>query len=362
MDWSLIIFVVVVIYFAFRGYRKGLFRSIARILSLVAGYIAAILYSGQLAAILESVTPLRGMVSFISASLLLFFGAGIVVSILFWLIAKLLLDTDTVSTPSALGGAALGTAFGVIAAIAIVWTFAFVRDMRPAAVTTEVTTSSPPSKIEDFAGRAASKAVNTAMSLGSVSPEVTSLSSALIEAPADMAQLTQRLASSKDLDLLLNDPQGQAILNHGDVDALQKLPAFQQLVTNPDMLALAKSAGMLDESANTQTMEADLARQMVDIWGKTQRVQNDQRVQEILSDPEFQQKIQSGNPLDLLSNARLLELADIIFAEGATPESAAGKQAGGTEPVNETGKKGTLIYSWTDKDGRVHYSDSSNKP
>ena len=50
-----------------------------------------------------------------------------------------------------------------------------------------------------------------------------------------------------------------------------------------------------------------------------QRVKNDARVQEIVSDPQFQQKLQSGNPLDLLTDLRLLELANIIFAD---PEAA----------------------------------------
>ena len=54
MDWSLIIFVVVVLFFGYRGYRKGLLRSLSRVLSLLAGYVAAILYATHVSSLLES--------------------------------------------------------------------------------------------------------------------------------------------------------------------------------------------------------------------------------------------------------------------------------------------------------------------
>ena len=50
MDWSLVIFLVVVVFFTYRGYRKGLLRSLSRILSLLAGYITSILYAGRVSA------------------------------------------------------------------------------------------------------------------------------------------------------------------------------------------------------------------------------------------------------------------------------------------------------------------------
>ena len=71
MDWSLIIFVIVAAYFGYRGYRKGLLKSLARLLSLGAGYLAAILYSSQLAALIEANAGLKGIAAFITASLIL---------------------------------------------------------------------------------------------------------------------------------------------------------------------------------------------------------------------------------------------------------------------------------------------------
>ncbi|MCP4386763.1 MAG: DUF4124 domain-containing protein [Gammaproteobacteria bacterium] len=355
MDWSLIIFLIVILIFGYRGYRKGLFKSLGRILSVLAGYICAILYTGQASRLLESQFQLQGIVAFLGATLLLFFGASLLVGLLFWLLQKLLLEDATVSIASSLGGGVVGLATGTLLAIVIVWCFTFVRDSRP--VETLATTASNPSGIEQLANRVAGKAVASAMSLSSTSPEVAKISAAVAAAPADMVQRAQRLANSEDMAALLNDPRNQALLDSGDHEALRKLPAFQQLIKNPDLQALASATGLLDDATrNNQALDAEVAIQLTDVWGRAQRVKNIPRVQEIIGDAEFQQKLRSGNPLDLLTNDKLLELANIIFAEPASEsEGASTSQQTGKAGQPETGKK---MYSWTDDSGRVHYSDT----
>jgi len=367
MDWSLIIFILVLAFFTYRGYKKGLFKSLSRVLSLIAGYVAAILYTGNLSALVESSTPLKGLAAFAAASLILFIGAGIVINLIFRIIGALMPDEHSESKGSSLGGAAVGLVVGLVVAVSLVWIFAFVRDMQPERELA-IPAQAPKSAIETFASKAASKVVSTAMNLASAKPEVVSLSAALIKSPGEIAQQAQRLANSNDINALLRDPDNQAVINTNDIDALQALPAFQQLVKNPDLLALTKSAGLVDESGNTAAIEARLASQITDIWGRMQRMKNDTRVQEILSDPEFQQKIQSGNPIDMLSNTKLLELADIIFADESGSTNAVGSvtsqgrsETNQVKPDNslkkQPEKKGTLIYSWTDKNGKTHYSD-----
>ena len=314
MDVSLVLFILVTAFFAYRGYRNGLLRSLSRIFSLLAGYTASILFTEQVSTLLTSQFQLHGMVSFIAAALGLFIVAGIAVSIIFHLIEELLPASEIPSTASSFGGLATGLMVGAIVAITAVWVFTFVRDFHGSS-TLEKLAPGEQSKIEIMANRIAGKAVTTAMSLGSVNPEVTRLSAAIIETPAEISLHAQQLINSGDLQALLSDPQNQSVLDSGDVKALQQLPAFQQLVNNPDFLALAEAAGMLnDDTAGNRSSETILATRMIEIWERMQRVKNDARVQEILSDPRFRQKVQSGNPLDLLTEPRLLELANIIFA------------------------------------------------
>jgi len=361
MDWPLVLFLAVVAIFAYRGYQKGLLRSLSRVLSLLAGYTASILYTEQVSAILASRFELEGIVSFIAAGLGLFFAAGVAVSIVFWIVAQLMPAQETPSTASALGGLAVGSMVGVIVAIIAVWSFTFVRDFRASPEVDELAQTDR-SKIETLASKVAGKAVNTAMSLGSVNPEVARLSAAMIEAPAEISQHARQLMSSADFQALLADPQTRAALESGDTRALQQLPAFQNLVKNPDFLALAESTGMLtDVAEGTGPSDAILATRMTEIWGRVERVKNDARVQEILGDPEFQQKVQSGNPMDMLTNPRLMELANIIFAE---PEAPDGRPVGANlnTPQSESNtppspEKKTKIYSWTDENGQIHISD-----
>ena len=365
MDWSLVIFIVVVLFFVYRGYRKGLLGSLSRVVSLVAGYVVAFLYTEQVAAMLDSQYQLQGIVWLVATALILFFATAVAVNILFWVLAKLLFSSESRSIAGSLGGATVGLVVGLIAAIIIVWTFMFVRDTRQAQFA-DATVNTKQTRIEKLASRAASKVVNTAMSMTAAQPEVTNLSSALVAAPAEISQHAQRLSNSDDLNALLNDPEAQDLLNRGDIDALRNLPALQRLARNPDLLALAKSAGMLDDSANSSAaVESVLAGQITDIWQRMRRVGNDQRVQQILNDPGFQQKIQSGNPVDLLTNARLLELADIIFADETEPDEPDSSGSDSMQPESSLQgqpEEKVRIHSWVDEDGRLHYSNIEAKP
>ena len=365
MDWSLIIFVAITLFFIYRGYRRGLLGSVARVLSVVAGYAAAFTFTGQVSQLIEAYTRLQGVLAFVVAGLALFIGAGVAINILFWGIARVLGKEGGISTASALGGAAVGLATGLLVSIIVIWTIGFVRETRvPSGA--EVAAMAKPGGIETLANRIAGKAVGSAMSIGDASPEVTRLTAALAKSPGAIVQQAQRLSQSEELTALLHDPGNQAVLNSGDADALRSLPAFQQLMKNPDMQALAESTGLLDEAAkNNQSADAALAERFTDVWGRAQRAKDNPRMQQILADPAFRQKVQSGNPLDLLGDEKLLELTNIIFdskieAVGVptviTPSSsqlpAAGAPSTATPP-----KSNKKIYTWTDDRGQLHVSD-----
>lgn len=360
MDWSLVIFVAIVLLMGYRGYRNGLLKSIARISSILVGYICAFLFSGQVASLVESNSGIQGIAAFAIASLLLFFGAAAIVGLCFRLIAKLWVKQEALSTASSVGGAVIGTLTGILIAVLVVWAFTFLRGLQ-ADPDTETAQPSPPSSIENLAGKVASEALNTAMSLGSASPEITRISSALFEAPADILRQVQRLSRDPDLLMLLTRPENRKALNSGDYRAVQRLEDFQKLARNPHMIEFMESTRLLEmaESDNRDPEDA-LAIQLSDVWMRTQRVKNDTRVQEILNDPEFRQNMLSGNPVSMLTDSQLLELADIIFSD----EAAADREPGNAEThtqnqVGETAKpvKPQKIYQWTDENGDVHFSN-----
>jgi uncharacterized membrane protein required for colicin V production len=351
MDWSLIIFTVVILLFAWRGLRRGFTRSLGRVFTVLAGYAAAILYSGPMSSWIEMQFGWQGVVAFVSTSLTLFLAGGLAMMLIFALLRRYLFPGDKISIMSALGGGFVGALVGVLLAIAIVWSFAFVRDMRSPA-TTETTASALPSRVETLANQLAGNAVSAAMNAGSVTPEVARLSGALAAAPTDAMQRSQRLMKSTEFLALMQDSRNQRVLDSGNPERVQKLPAFRALVANPDMLALGEMSGLADDD-----LKAELARQLTDTWGRAQKIRNDPRVQAILADPEFRAALDSGNPVDLLTNHQLLELADIVYAN-ETSAARSAQSTGGTSAVNPANKP-TEIYQWTDSSGRIHYSDQN---
>ena len=353
MDWSLIIFAVVILLFAWRGLRGGFIKSLGRVFTVLAGYAAAILYSGPLSSWIEMQFGWQGVVAFIGTSLTLFLAGGLAMMLIFALLRRYLFPGDDISTSSALGGGFVGALVGVLLAIAIVWSFAFVRDMR-SSDTTETTASEHSSGVETFANRLAGSAVSAAMNAGSVTPEVARLSGALAASPADSMQRTQRLMKSTEFLALMQDPRNHRVLDSGNPERVQQLPAFRALAVNPDLLALGEMSGLVDDD-----LEAELARQLTDTWGRTQQVKNDPRVQAILADPEFQAALDSDNPVDLLTNHQLLELADIIYADEAIAATS-DQSTAGTSAVNPP-KEPTEIHQWTDSSGRIHYSDQKRE-
>ncbi len=363
------IFIAVVVLFAYRGYRNGLLKSVGRILGVAAGYLCAIVFTGSFTGAVAAFTGLEGIAAFLAASAILFVGASIVVAILFWFIAVFVLRQREVSGASAFGGATVGAVTGMLVAVIIVWAFAFVRDVMPRETETLAFVDPEPAPIETLARRVASGAVDTAMAMGSAEPEVKAIGSALIESPAEVVQQAQRLSQSAELQQLLTDPRNRLVLDSGDPAAVRQLADFKKLARNPDMRDLMRSSGLADIAAeNNQNLEQALAAQFTSVWARTQRVKNDPRLHAILNDADFQRKVQSGNSLELLSDDRLLELASIVFGEqetaagmgqstGMAPPAPRSSTNQSSEPVDTPVKKKKKIYTWTDEDGRLHVSD-----
>ena len=346
MSLSFLLFVVVVALFAWRGFRSGLLKALARVLAVVAGYAAAIVFGGRVAGVFEDRFGLQGLLALGAASAALFVGAAALVTLLFWILQRFLPRKQEVSIPSAVGGGVVGGLVGVLFAIVIVWAFAFVRDMAPGAGGNTVAGAAA-GGLEAFANRVAGRAVSTAMSAADVEPEIARFSGAVLADPAEMTQRTQRLMESPELQALIQDPRNRQVLDSGNAERVQELPAFRALVANPDLVEMARIAGYADGPER----EAELAAKFTDIWGRTQRVKNDPRVREIVNDPEFRAAVESGNPVALLGNRQLFDLAGIIFADDSLPDAAT--QFESADPARAP----TKIYQWTDSSGRTHFSD-----
>ena len=364
MDKSLLIFIAVVLLFTYRGYRNGLLKSVGRILGVAAAYLSAILFTGSFSEIVANHFALQGLAAFLAASMVLFIGTYLLVIVLFGFATRAFLPRDEVTAVSSMGGAGVGVLTGMLVAIIIVWAFAFIRDVMPSSETFEFV-SREPAAIEKLANEVASGAVGTALEIGSAEPELKTLSTALFKAPGEVVQQAQKLSNNPNLQQLLTDPRNRMVLESGDPQAVSQLNDFRRFARDPDVQRFMQSVGLNEYAAETnQDLEQALASQLTSVWERTQRVKNDPRLHAILRDAEFQRQVQSGNPIDLLNNEKLLDLARIVFADES--EAAAAMPPTGTTGRNtvssgttqkQPANKKKKIYTWTDENGKLHISD-----
>ncbi|MEE4246110.1 MAG: CvpA family protein, partial [Kangiellaceae bacterium] len=123
MNISYLIFFVVTLYFAYQGYSKGVAKLSFRFIALVLAYVAALIFTRDLAPIVTQHTSVDGILSYVSAGLLLFFVTN-------WLVDKGLLQFYQLVTKNAgelatierISGSALGIVIGVFFGFILVWT------------------------------------------------------------------------------------------------------------------------------------------------------------------------------------------------------------------------------------------------
>lgn len=401
MDISLIVFCVTVAFFAYRGFRRGLGASLSRILGLLAGYGVAIIFTPSLSAWLQAETELQGIAVFLLAGISLFLGGGLLVSLMFSLVARLFVKKQTLSTASSVGGGVVGILAGIVIGLTLVWGLDFLQTLQFAknaentafaeqkSQKTTTDDSKPASEnpvvrdtrvadgrdkknaIEKAAAYVAGSAVTVAAQAMNISPEMSQASKALIQSPGQTVVQMQRLFKSEPLTTLLNERHSQTLLQQGNTRAVVQLPAFQRLIEHPDFSGLMQAAGLSVQS------EEQIAVQLSRLWRRAQQVKNNPQLQDIMSDPAFLEQLQSGNPFALLTNPKLQTLADIVYTSGIqepvtqpgefSSESASDFMTGDTtrsvpvipdaDRASTTAKPETKIYRWVDDQGRVHYSD-----
>jgi len=361
MTISLILFIVLPVFFAYRGYRQGFISSLSTIVSLAAAYLATILYTRSLSTIIIDQFDLQQIAALALASISLFICVYTITRLLLLITKRLLSKKVDKSLFSSVGGAMVGGTVGFIVAVIIVWAITFVRDSLEADNSISQNTQTDP--VEQISGKIVGNTVAKLLNSDKSSDGMTNLGTAFFQSPAQMTRQLKRLADSNDLQQLFSNHHNQAVLSSGDVEAVKQLAEFQQLINNPDLLALGRSAGMLPEdSTDQQLIEQQLAEKTIDIWQRVQQVQDDPRVRNILDDADFRQKLQSGNPLQIMADSRLLQLADLILAEDRDSSRESKSQTQPEMPSAEVNndKPPTEIYQWTDEDGRIHFSDKQN--
>jgi len=412
-----LIFIVILAFFAWRGYQKGFIGAITRVLSFLIAYPAAIFLTKPFAHIVRAYTGLDGLILFLVVGCTIFLITSFLVSFLLSSMARLVPSNQFTDTSSKLGGTVFGLIFGGVIGLVVVYVIDIV--IQPAAKTAQVANQSEtesartkaqrdqeaesikqyvvdggappaPNPVDtrtSFIDRTAKKLVSTAAStaVGIITSDKTStqITKTLTQDPQTMLGHVQNMTNNDEFKQLLNNPEFQAEMDQGNVQSLMQNRDFQELIQNPDMQAIIASAG--DAESGTSAEQA-AAEKMLLAWQKVSTLKNDPRVLEIVSDPAFQAQLNSNNKLSLLMNPKMRELSEIIFSNDAGIDSRYPARSTAVKPkkyyvveditdgvqqnrapeANPTlDKKKEIqeekLYRWTDEDGSVHYSDKPIK-
>lgn len=417
MSLTTIIFLVILLFFTWRGYQKGFVGAISRVLSFVVAYPAAIFLTKPFATFLRSYIGLDGLILFLIAGCTIFAVVSLLVTLLLNGIARLVPHNEFTQTSSKIGGAAFGVIFGSVFGLLAVYVVDLVAKPHQAVNAQENSTpktnkknnadeeesirkyviaEDAPTKntaandtfIDTSAKKLVSTAASTAVDIITDDKATSQITKVMTQDPQAMLGHVQNMTNNGELKQLLNKPDFQAALNHGNTDSLMQNADFQQLIQNPDMQAIISSA---DDETNGKTAEQAAAEKMIQAWQKVATIKNDPRVLDIVGDPAFQAQLNSTNKLPLLMNPKLRELSEIIFSNNSaarTPEQIESNtnrpapiktsehykvedithgvpQDSEAETPKPADKKAeqteTKLYRWTDENGKVHFSDKPIK-
>lgn len=410
MHITTIVFFALLAFFTWRGYQKGFIGSITRILGWIVAYPAAIIFTKPVAKILMEYTALDGLLVYFIAGSAIFLLVSFLVSLLLNLLAKLIPENDATKTGSRIGGAGVGILMGALVGLLVVYAIGLVITPKAQPLQQEiasdalsagdtesavnsndtVNTNNTPaagvphirdlgksndSFIEASAKKLIGNAAATAVDLALDDKTTTQITKAFVENPQTMLTHVQQVANDGQMKDLMADEKIQSLLTTGDTQALMRTAEFQSLMDNPSVQAL-----MAQSDVDSEVGSQAAAEKMVQAWNRVQTIKHDPRVIAIISDPEFQQQLNSPNKLPLMMNSKLNQLTEIIFSSETTPANGMGtyrvqnmddattgshvNPAANNPVIEDDSKPATTIYRWTDENGQVHYSDKpvQNKP
>lgn len=314
MGIASILLIICILFFTFSGYRKGLLKSLSQLFGLIAGYFCAFTYGSEAAQWIELNSPLKGMLAFSAGALGVFIVTSLAVKIGFGLLATLLPKSEILLKGSAIGGSLLGALWGAAIGFILVWVLSIARPYVPVLNDTSASTLLQVDIIENNATKIITHIFETIVKTVT-NPELTNISTAIAASPVETGLKVKKVWEKGELKDFLSNPDNQKILNDGDFATLEKLPEFQEIAKDEDLQTLLEDISAIPpDLAETERTQA-IAENMNNVWQRATSMKNNPRVQEILSDPEFIEQINNGNPLLLLNDSRFQELSEMLLSD-----------------------------------------------
>jgi uncharacterized membrane protein required for colicin V production len=313
MSLFLGIFILVVLLFAITGYFKGFLGAISQTVSLVAAYTATFFLIKPTTHFLQTYTELDGMIVYFVAGGLIFMLVSFLVTVIFRSLDKIASKQQRLSIPSKLGGLLAGTIMGVFFGFAAVYVLSVLQEIRQPQAQIQTQTQKSTTPFEIYVRQWVGKTIASITTLGY--PDAAALTESFAQSPVATSKSIHSIAQNPDLKKLMGNPRYQQLLEQGDEATLMNDPLFQRLTDDSDIQYFLKQSNLISNDENNDTV---LAEALINGWRSLQVIRNDPRVQEIIKDPDFQKKLQSGNKLSLMNDPKFKELTEAFLQAVAT--------------------------------------------
>lgn len=392
---------------AILGYRKGIVETLIKIVSLVGAYALAVLYFLPLSQYIKTEWQLPWVVSYLLASLLIFFFATMAIKVACRGVLRLLQslirpatkakpDSDARGRSEAaskekraepkqgakktglqsLLGAVVGAGLAGCSALLIIWGLGFLQqgmELKSLRATTPMDKN-----ISELAEQAVVAVGSSVVEAAVEEDSAHRLTKVLLQDPAENLARAQRISTSQALQDLMQDGGAQSVIAAGDTQGLAAHPVFQTLLQDPDLQALYADAGLSEQEPAIFRQEA--AEAAMQVFQKVEQLRSNSEAQALLADPDFRKKIEAGNMAALLLDEKFDRFIDLVNSPSETGPSNSASQAKTYTGVqlNDLDKakaeligkfkqaadakqpeprRATQVYRWTDESGRVHYTD-----
>lgn len=304
MDTSSIIFVAMIVIFAYRGYGHGIIEALSRVGGMAAGYAAAIFISPLLANWLVANTELNGVLAYIVAPPLLMMSTFWLVELIFDAIDQAYGHHVEFTRFSHYGGVIVGAVLGVFLGIIAVWLYVLVRDALLTHSYDEYL-KRPQSQVEQGVGGVVGAASSLAMGRFNLYGHSAVRASNFMAQPARIMCQAQALWVNPYMRYLYQSEGGIKLLSQGDATELQTHPAFIELLEDSSIESLLLKMQLVDARSNYS--EA-LAQKLIQLWLWLEAVKHDPEIAAIVNDESFRQALDSSSPTRLMLNDQWLEL------------------------------------------------------
>ncbi|MCG8611687.1 MAG: CvpA family protein [Pseudomonadales bacterium] len=358
---TVILFAVVVLYFAYRGFKVGWVHVAAVLLAVLSGYIVTFLGLERALQWLTENTLFKGVIAYPIAGFTLFTLSS---AITYGLVRLFLRLGGIRNRPRSVGGAMLNGVVGVVLGLVVVWLYTLIKPVVLQKTTASEIAATPnvvQSGLESLANRLMAVPADWfAQSTWENEPDKAQLASYVFSNPVQASQQAGYLINNPELKALFSQPESQALLSAGDTDALMVRPELTELVNQPEFSELAKTfPGLEEKSNNPEALKQAVAKELVGAQQRFDRVKSNPEFQEIIADPEVQALLQQQSWPQLLNSAKVRKLIDVLFKDNTDSTSATGTELDdrSTEPDAQARKKMT-VYRWRDKAGQTQVSDT----